>query len=122
MPEIRYGSGPVTLLLPYLIGQKKSNEIFLTGDSLDAAEALELGIINEIVPVDELAAAVARLTSKITPTPLPVLKYTKLGLIRAYEAMGCAKVSKRTLTSRRFSTRQRLRKAPSSSRSSSPRA
>ena len=31
-PEIRYGSAPVTLLMPYLIGQKKTRELLLTGD------------------------------------------------------------------------------------------
>ena len=35
-PEIRYGSAPVTLLMPYLIGQKKTRELLLTGDLIDA--------------------------------------------------------------------------------------
>ena len=38
-PEIRYGSAPVTLLMPYLIGQKKTRELLLTGDLIDAVEA-----------------------------------------------------------------------------------
>ena len=38
-PEIRYGSAPVTLLMPYLIGQKRTRELLLTGDLIDAAEA-----------------------------------------------------------------------------------
>ena len=31
-PEIRFGSAPVTLLMPFLIGQKKTRELLLTGD------------------------------------------------------------------------------------------
>ena len=37
-PEIRYWSAPVTLLMPYLIGQKRTRELLLTGDLIDAAE------------------------------------------------------------------------------------
>lgn len=88
MPEIRYGSGPVALLLPYMLGAKLSNEIFFTGDSFTSGRAQELGLVNRVVPDDQLQTAVTELTAKITPTPLPILKFTKLGLVRAYEAMG----------------------------------
>lgn len=88
MPEIRYGSGPVTLLLPYMLGQKLSNEIFFTGDSFTAGQAKDLGLVNRVVAADDLTSAVRELAAKIIPTPLPILKFTKLGLLRAYEAMG----------------------------------
>ena len=87
-PEIRYGSGPVTLLMPFLLGQKKTNELLLTGDAVDAVEAERIGLVNRVVPGAELEAAVAELVRKIAPTPLPVLRLTKLALTRAYEAMG----------------------------------
>src|SRR5437763_15435398 len=77
-PEIRYGSGPVTLLMPFLIGQKKTNELLFTGDVVDAAEAPRIGLVNRVVPQDELEDAVAGLVQKIAPTPLPVLRLTKL--------------------------------------------
>jgi enoyl-CoA hydratase/carnithine racemase len=87
-PEIRYGSGPVTMLMPFLIGQKKTNELLFTGDVIDAAEAERIGMINQVVPVDELDQRVNELVVKIAPTPVAVLRYTKLGLLRTYEAMG----------------------------------
>jgi enoyl-CoA hydratase len=87
-PEIRYGSGPVTMLMPYLIGQKKANELLFTGDAIDAVEAERIGLINRVVAEDELNGAVAELVAKLAPTPLAVLRYTKLGLLRTYEAMG----------------------------------
>ena len=87
-PEIRYGSGPVTLLMPFVLGQKKTNELLFTGDAIEAAEAERLGLVNRIVPGDELESAVEELVRRIAPTPLPVLRLTKLALVRAYEAMG----------------------------------
>ncbi len=53
-PEIRYGSGPVTLLMPFLIGQKKTNELLFTGDVVDAAEAYRIGLVNRVVSGEEL--------------------------------------------------------------------
>ena len=87
-PEIRYGSGPVTLLMPFLIGQKKTNELLFTGDVIDAHEAHRIGLINRVVAPGELDDAVAELTAKIAPTPAAVLRHTKLALLRAYEAAG----------------------------------
>jgi enoyl-CoA hydratase len=87
-PEIRYGSGPVTMLMPFLIGQKRTNALLFTGDVIDAAEAERIGLINQVVPVDELERCVDALVAKIAPTPVAVLRYTKLGLLRTYEAMG----------------------------------
>jgi enoyl-CoA hydratase/carnithine racemase len=87
-PEIRYGSGPVTLLMPFLLGQKKTNELLFTGDAIDATEAERIGLVNRVVAGDELGDAVEELVRKIAPTPLPVLRLTKLALVRAYEAMG----------------------------------
>jgi enoyl-CoA hydratase len=87
-PEIRFGSGPVALFMPFVVGQKKTNELLFTGDSVDAAEAHRLGLVNKVVPGEELEAAVGELVRKIAPTPLPTLRLTKLALTRAYEAMG----------------------------------
>ena len=87
-PEIRYGSGPVTLLMPFVLGQKKTNELLFTGDAISATEAERLGLVNAVVAVDALEDAVNALVAKIAPTPLPVLRLTKLALVRAQEAMG----------------------------------
>ena len=87
-PEILYGSGPVTLLMPFILGQKKTKELLLTGDRITAEEALTSGLVNKVVARDDLAAAAHALARRIAPTPLPVLRLTKLALNRAYEAMG----------------------------------
>ena len=87
-PEIRYGSGPVALLMPFVLGQKKTNELLFTGDSMGAEEAHRCGLVNRVVDAADLDAAVDELVRKIAPTPLPILRLTKLALVRAYEAMG----------------------------------
>jgi enoyl-CoA hydratase len=87
-PEIRFGSGPVTLLMPFILGQKKTMELLLTGDIIDAAEAERFGLINKVVTSEELVPVVERLARKIALTPLVTLRLTKTALTRAYEAMG----------------------------------
>jgi len=87
-PEIRFGSGPVTLLMPFALGEKRTNELLLTGDTIDAERAERWGLVNRVVPGDELEQAVSELVRKIAPTPLPVLRLTKVALVRASEAMG----------------------------------
>jgi enoyl-CoA hydratase/carnithine racemase len=87
-PEIRYGSGPVTLLMPFILGQKKTNELLFTGDMIDAEAAERAGMINRVVADDQVDAEVEALVRKIAPTPLPVLRLTKIALVRAFEAMG----------------------------------
>jgi enoyl-CoA hydratase len=87
-PEIRFGSGPVTLLMPFLLGQKKTMELLLTGDVIDAAQAERLGLVNKVVAPEELTPVVERLAKRIALTPLVTLRLTKTALTRAYEAMG----------------------------------
>jgi len=96
-PEIRYGSGPVTLLMPFILGQKKTNELLFTGDMIDAAAAERAGLVNRVVPDDQVEAEVEGLVRKIAPTPLPVLRLTKIALVRAYEAMGLREAVKMNL-------------------------
>ena len=89
-PEIRFGSAPVTLLMPFVIGQKRTRELLLTGDLIDAAEAERIGLINRVVPADELVAAVDALAGKLARVPPDVMAPTKLMLNRAMDAAGFA--------------------------------
>jgi enoyl-CoA hydratase len=77
--------------MPFLLGQKKTNELLFTGDTISAEEALRLGLVNRVVPDDQVESAVDELLAKIAPTPLAVLQLTKQALLRAYEAMGLRK-------------------------------
>ena len=87
-PEIRFGSAPVTLLMPYLVGQKKTRELLFTGDLVDGVGAARLGLVNRAVPADRLEAEVDALADRLARVPPDVMAPTKLMLNRAMEAAG----------------------------------
>ena len=87
-PEIRFGSAPVTLLMPYLVGQKKTRELLLTGDLVDGTEAARIGLVNRVVPAERLADEVDALADKLARVEPDVMAPTKLMLNRAMEAAG----------------------------------
>jgi len=87
-PEIRFGSAPVTLLMPFLIGQKATRELLFTGDLIDAAEAKRIGLVNRVVPLEQLAAEVDALAGTLARVEPDVMAPTKLMLNRAMEAAG----------------------------------
>jgi enoyl-CoA hydratase len=89
-PEIRFGSAPVTLLMPFLIGQKKTRELLMTGDLIDAREAERIGLVNRVVAADQLVAEVDALADRLARVPPDVMSPTKLMLNRAMEVAGFA--------------------------------
>jgi enoyl-CoA hydratase len=86
-PEVRFGSGPVTLLMPCVIGMKKTRELLYTGDTIDAEEAKQLGIVNEVVPENKLEQETLALAVKVALVPPEVMRLTKLPIKRTYEIM-----------------------------------
>ena len=58
-PEVKLGIGPGyggTVRLPRLVGRGRALELLLTGDMIDAQEALRIGLVNRVVPADRLLA------------------------------------------------------------------
>ena len=47
------------------VGRKRAMQMLLTGEAIDAHTALDWGLINQVVPADELGAAVDRLVEAI---------------------------------------------------------
>ena len=60
-PEINVGIFPfmIMALIYRNVGRKKTNELLLLGEQIDAHEAERIGIVNKVVPDDEFDAAVA---------------------------------------------------------------
>jgi methylglutaconyl-CoA hydratase len=65
--EVRVGVIPAIISVVVLpkLGQTKGMELFLTGDTFDAAEAARMGLINAAVPADQLEDTVGRLAQSI---------------------------------------------------------
>ena len=55
-PEIKLGVFPpvAAVLLPRIVGEKRARELILTGELIDAAEASRIGLVNHVVPSDQL--------------------------------------------------------------------
>jgi 2-(1,2-epoxy-1,2-dihydrophenyl)acetyl-CoA isomerase len=69
---VRIGLSPDcggTFFLPRVVGEKVAAELFMTGETLTAERALAIGMINRVVPSDELAAAAAKLAEKLAAAP-----------------------------------------------------
>ncbi|MFH6787160.1 MULTISPECIES: crotonase/enoyl-CoA hydratase family protein [Methylobacterium] len=64
-------------LLPRIVGWSKACEMALTGDAISAAEALACGLVSQVVPAGELAAASRRLAERIAVNPPQAVRATK---------------------------------------------
>ena len=78
-PEIQVGVFPpiAALIFPRMIGRKKAMELILSGETISAQEALNLGLVNKIVPEASLTQEVEAFIGKLTKLSGIVLKLTK---------------------------------------------
>jgi len=67
MPEVRIGLPSVVeaALLPKLVGPSRARRLLLTGENIGAAQALDWGLVDKVVPATELDAAVEELAAPI---------------------------------------------------------
>ncbi|MDW8314545.1 MAG: enoyl-CoA hydratase-related protein [Rhodovarius sp.] len=89
LPEVKIGLFPMVAssVVRPLIGARAFAELALTGEPIDAAEALRIGLVNHVVPAAELDAKVAWLAARLldkSPTAIRRGKYA----MRRSEAMG----------------------------------
>jgi 2-(1,2-epoxy-1,2-dihydrophenyl)acetyl-CoA isomerase len=66
-----------TFMLPRLVGLGKAMELCMTGSKVDAAEALRLGLVNQVVPAAEMNEAVAKLAQRLASLPARAIALTK---------------------------------------------
>lgn len=78
-PEIKLGVFPpvAAILLPRVIGDKRARELMLTGEMIDAREALSLGLVNYVVAPEALEQKTGELLSKLRDLSSTALEYTK---------------------------------------------
>jgi enoyl-CoA hydratase/carnithine racemase len=86
-PEIRHISNS-SFLFAALCGWKAANRWALTGDHFDAPEALRIGMVNEVVPHDQLMDATRALARRLTHVPEPSLRLNKAITMLGMQASG----------------------------------
>ena len=88
MPEVRLGVPSVVeaALLPQLIGWGRTRQWLLTGDRIDATAALSWGLVETVVPADQLDAAVERLVESILAAGANAVRLQK-ALIAEWEEL-----------------------------------
>ena len=82
-PEVNIGiipGGGATQRLPRLIGVCKAKELIYTGDIINAEQADRLGLVNRVVPMDELMPAARELAKKIAMKSAAALKLAKTAI------------------------------------------
>ncbi|SFF97990.1 enoyl-CoA hydratase [Desulfotomaculum arcticum] len=81
LPEVKLGIIPGwggTQRLPRLIGKTKALEVMLTGDPLSAEDALSYGLVNKVVPADQVLSEAKTLAAKLAKgAPLAIREILK---------------------------------------------
>jgi len=83
-PEINVGAFPfmIMALIYRNLGRKKTNELLLLGDRIDAREAERIGLVNKVVPAGEFDAAVADWAGRLASKSPVLMKLGKDAIYR----------------------------------------
>jgi enoyl-CoA hydratase len=97
-PEVRFGSGIVAMLAPWLAGPKRAKELLLVGDDrLSAADALAMGLVNRVVPTGEALPATLELAHRIAANDALAVRLVKAAINKSLEVAGMREAMKRAL-------------------------
>jgi len=87
--DVRFGSGVVSMFLPWVVGVRAAEEMLFTGeDRIPAEEALRIGLVNRVVPRDQLDDATLALAEEIAKNEPFVVQTTKRAVNRVWEVAG----------------------------------
>ena len=87
--DIRFGSGVVSMLLPWVVGARTAKELLFTGeDRIPADEALRIGLVNRVVPAAELDDRTLALAEEIAKNEPFVVQMTKRAVNRVWDVAG----------------------------------
>lgn len=79
---------PTLSMWPYLIGMRRTKEFLFTGDSMTAAQALEYGLVNRVVPRERLEEETLAYARRVAAVPVELLALHKAATNRFFELMG----------------------------------
>jgi len=82
-PEIRLGVFPPlsAVILPHILGTKLALELVLTGEAISAERARDIGLVNWLVPENQLEKTVEQLIAKVCAQSGPVLSMAKKAIL-----------------------------------------
>jgi len=86
--EINNGWGPPLPITPFAVTLKRAKEILLLGEVFGARQALELGLVNWVVPDSDLDAAITKVTARLTSLPPAAVAANKRLVNQVYEDAG----------------------------------
>jgi enoyl-CoA hydratase/carnithine racemase len=87
-PEIQFQSAPPLMIMPWVVGMKKTKELMLTGDRIGAQEAREAGLVTRVVPAAALLVEARKLALKFSMIAPDAMQMNKQTLNRSYEMRG----------------------------------
>ena len=87
-PEIRFSTAGPAIVAPWLIGFKRARELIYFGDNIDAKTALDLGVVNRVVPADERASVSLKYAKRLSLISPEALFAAKLAINRGADAAG----------------------------------
>ena len=88
-PELKFGAGIVTLLLPWMTSPKQAKRIILSADDrIPAAEALAMGLVSRVVPRGTHLDAALRTARGMALVDPNLVAQTKKALNRTYDIQG----------------------------------
>ena len=88
-PVVRMGLPGVEFFAhPFVMNPRKAKEFLFLGDRMPAEEAHRVGMVNRVVPRDELAATVDAMAARIAEKPRFALALTKMAINQAEDRMG----------------------------------
>lgn len=76
------------LIHPWIMSMRKAKEMIFTGARISAQEALQIGMINRVVPVEQLEEATLTLANTVAQAPPYGIRFTKRSLNRTWDAQG----------------------------------
>ncbi|HWG05799.1 MAG TPA: enoyl-CoA hydratase/isomerase family protein, partial [Beijerinckiaceae bacterium] len=86
--EVLFSQAGPGLVMPFIIGHKRARELLYFGDRIDARTALELGMINRVVPAAKLREASLKYAKRLTLMAPEALVAMKLAINRGANAAG----------------------------------
>ncbi len=88
-PELKFGAGIVTMLLPWMTGPKQAKDIIFTGeDRITAQDALRMGFVSRVVDQGTHLEAAFKIARRIALMDPNLVVETKKAINRTYELQG----------------------------------